>query len=148
MKKQKLLVILISIIVIQTVILSVLLIQTLSSNNSNDLSNETQETEQVTFETLSNNITLLITGSRVNDGTWTKFFVDIENKNSESIKYISGTILYYDEQNQLLHTLGFEHDTLIPGNFTRTKALYLSIPSNVQRVYTRYEVIFDDIELS
>ena len=147
MKKQKLLVILISIIVIQTVILSVLLIQTLSSNNSNDLSNETQETEQVTFETLSNNITLLISGG-VRDIMWTKFYVDIENKNSESIKYISGTILYYDEQNQLLHTLGFEHDTLIPGNFTRTKALYLSIPSNVQRVYTRYEVIFDDIELS
>jgi hypothetical protein len=147
MKKQKLLVILISIVVIQSIILSVLFIQALSSNNSNDLSNETQETEQVTFETLSNNITLLINGS-VRDIMWTNFYVDIENKNSESIKYISGTILYYDEQNQLLHTLGFEHDTLIPGNFTRTKALYLSIPSNVQRVYTRYEVIFDDIELS
>ena len=140
MKKSNLIIILVSVIVLQSVLLLLFTIQSYRNNNVLDDPNE-----NVTA-VLSEKVSISISGgiSTLFDSGYN---ADITNNNNEAIKYIKGTILFYDNQKQLIHTVSFEDNNLIPGNFTRIHSFSFSISRSVPS-YAYYEVVFEEIRPS
>jgi hypothetical protein len=140
MKKSNLIIILVSVIVLQSILLILFTIQSYRNNNVLDDPNE-----NVTA-VLSEKVSISISGG-ISTSLESGYNADITNNNNKSIKYIKGTILFYDNQKQLIHTVSFEDINLIPGNFTRIHSFSFSISRSVPS-YAYYEVVFEEIRPS